>query len=144
MPYCAQADIEKKLPLADLIEFTDDDNLGSVNTTILNAAIESADELIDAYVGKVKSVPLSPVPGLIKNISVSLVVYNLDLRKGFSNESRAQSASEARKTLELIATRKITLGDDEATLAKETTEGGPISSTASKTQEFNKDSMAGF
>ena len=105
MAYSALSDLQKKIPAGEIIELTDDDNTGLVDQVKVDAAIEEADEQIDSYVGKVKTVPLSPVPGLIKNISVTLAVWYLHVRRGISNDVRetqfkaAPPSGEAKKNL---------------------------------------------
>jgi len=144
MSYSTLADIQKKIINDEIIELTDDDDTGSVDQVKIDSAIEEADEKIDSYVGKVKLVPLSPVPGIIKNISVTLAIWYLHERRGVSNDVREKAFNSALKALQMIAEGKVTLGDDEATAAPETTEGGPASSTKEEDRLFTKDTLSGF
>jgi phage gp36-like protein len=79
--YCALADIENAISLQIIIELTDDDNLGQIDSTVLDAAIEWADAEIDSYLQAKYEVPLSTVPVLVKHISVDLTAFRLYSRR---------------------------------------------------------------
>ncbi|QPJ61697.1 MAG: DUF1320 domain-containing protein [Candidatus Nitronauta litoralis] len=143
MPYCAQTDIEQMLPPDELIQLTDDSGLGVANTTVIAAAINKADELIDSYVGKVKTVPLSPVPGIIKNLSVTLSIWFLHERRGLDDEVRRRAFEDAEKRLDSISKGKITLGEEEATAPDETTEGDSVIYQAPE-RNFTNETMKDF
>lgn len=144
MPYCTLTDIQKKISDPPLIQLTDDDNTGTINTGNVDAAIEEADELIDSYIGKVKAVPLVPVPGIVKNLSVNMAIWNLHVRRSVVDPTREKAYDAAVKTLKLIAEGTVTLGEEEAVLPDETTEGGPQSSTDESDRTFTDDSLSGF
>ena len=144
MPYCALTDLQKKIDNDQIIAMTDDVSTGIVDQNVIDAVILEADEQIDSYVGKVKTVPLLPVPGIIKNISVTISIWKLFVRRGSPDEVRESEYKAALKTLENIALRNQTLGDDEATLPDESTEGGPVSSNDECDRTFNKSTLSGF
>lgn len=81
MPYCVLADLKSELSEIELIELTDDNNLGIIDQTNINGAIAKADATIDSYCSKVESVPFSTVPPLVKEWSKTLAVYELHRRK---------------------------------------------------------------
>lgn len=81
MPYCAQADIEKRISQADIIALTDDTGTKAVNTTNLGEAITRADNRINGALRGKFAVPLTTVPGMITEIAVDLVVYHLYTRR---------------------------------------------------------------
>ena len=110
----------------------------------IDAAILEADELIDSYVSKVKAVPLVPVPGLIKNLSVNMAIWNLFVGRGSPDDVRETASKDALKVLEKLADRRITLGDDESVLPESSTEGGPVSSNSASDREFNKTTLGNF
>lgn len=144
MAYCVQSDLERKISLAELVQFTDDSHAGTVDVTAISAAIDEADTLINSYVGKVKMTPLSPVPGLIKHLSVTLAIWNLFTRRSVVDPVRQKAYDDAVKTLQAIAQGTVTLGVEEATVLPETTEGGPASSTSVADRVFTNDTLSGF
>lgn len=144
MSYSTLEDLQKKISNDQLIELTDDVSADAIDQAKIDAAILEADELIDSYIGKVKAVPLSPVPGLIKNLSVNIAIWNLFVSRSVVDEVREGAYKEALKSLREIARRERTLGDDEAALPEQTTEGGPVSSRLEEDREFNNDSLTNF
>jgi len=143
MAYCTLADLQKKISTAELIQLTDDSGL-AIDQAKIDAVILEADELIDSYVGKVKTVPLNPVPGLIKNLSVNMAIWNLFVGRGSPDEVRETANRDAMKVLEKLTDRKVTLGDDESVLPESAIEGGPAVSAVEADREFNKTTLGNF
>ena len=143
MPYSSLADLQNKISDSQLIQLTDDSG-ATIDLIKIEAAITEADDLIDSYLGKVKTVPLSPVPGLVKNLSVNMAVWNLYVGRGSTNAVRENANAAALNTLAKIASREVTLGDDESALPQSTTEGGPAASTSVEDREFNKEILGNF
>ena len=83
MAYCELDDLKKHLQESDLVVLTDDAGAGVIDEDVTDEAIATADELIDAYLRGRYAVPLNPVPGLIKRISVDLAIFALYERKKF-------------------------------------------------------------
>lgn len=78
MAYCALADLLKRMTEEALMQLTDKEGTGSVNSERLEEAILSADALIDGHLGdRGVTLPLSPVPVLIKQLSVDLTIWTL-------------------------------------------------------------------
>lgn len=75
MPYCAQADLTA--PADDLLQLTDDEGSGEVNTDIIDQHIAIADELVDGYLRGRYPVPLDPVPGIIRVCAADITLYRL-------------------------------------------------------------------
>jgi len=81
LAYCTREDVESKLPVGDIILFTDDVQSEQVNEDNLARAIEDADSVINGYVRARYRVPFDTVPKLIRQISTDLTIYNLASRK---------------------------------------------------------------
>ncbi|MBT0665763.1 DUF1320 family protein [Geobacter pelophilus] len=78
MPYCTIDDIKsKRIPEQTLIQLTDDQGLGQIDTAVVDGIISDADELIDGYIRERYELPLANVPGMLKTLSVDISVYNL-------------------------------------------------------------------
>jgi phage gp36-like protein len=75
--YCTKEDLVNTLPESQLIELTDDNDTGSVDTEKINEAIRKADDFIDGHIRGRYSLPLSTVPALIRDISIKMSVYYL-------------------------------------------------------------------
>lgn len=81
MPYSAQADIEDSVTVERLRQLTDDESAGVVNPARVVKAITAADDLIDSYIRGTHTVPLSPVPTRIRQVSVDIATYYLYKRR---------------------------------------------------------------
>ena len=78
MPYCTQADIQNfEVTEKELVQLTDDDNIGDVDQAMVTAAIAKADAEIDAFCQGSYTVPFSPVPAIVRGWSATLAAFNL-------------------------------------------------------------------
>ena len=108
--YCTLTDIEKELPAAKVIELTDDENAGAVNTGRVTEATAKADSLIDAYCAGRYTVPFAAPPQIVKTLSVSLSIYNLYKRRGRISDTLQEQYKNDLRLLESISKGTITLG----------------------------------
>ena len=98
MAYSAQADIINVLPEEHVKQLTNDTDGSSVISGVLNAAIEYADAIINSYLRGKHTVPFSPVPTLIKHISVDLAIWRLYSRRNlpwFEHEGSVNDLKDA-------------------------------------------------
>jgi len=142
MSYCAQADIQEQLPEADLIMLTDDADAGVVDTSVVTRAIADADAKIDAYCQGRYTVPLSPVPDMIRRVSVDLAIYNLYSRRDSFGmpEIRSERKKDAVSYLKDVAAGKVTLGS--ATPAAQNSADSVQVSSSDRV--FSRDTLSGF
>jgi len=104
MAYCTQSDILKQLDEEILIQLTDDDGTGEVDSDVVDRAIADADEEIDAYLSGKYSLPFDTTPNLVRKVSVTLAICNLYARRDDTiPETRKENCERARKDLNLIA-----------------------------------------
>jgi phage gp36-like protein len=114
--YSTIADLLKALPQDEVLTLADDSDTGDINDpavlTVLEEAIGQADSEIDAHVGIVREVPLSPVPAIIARLSTKLAVHNLYLRRPNATEPESWQRETARsqKLLESLAAGRVALG----------------------------------
>ena len=74
MAYSSLVDLQHRLSEAELVQLTDDTNLGIVDSQIVAAAIAEADGLIDSF--------LRAQATLIASLSADLALYRLMARRG--------------------------------------------------------------
>jgi phage gp36-like protein len=143
MAYCTLADIKDQLEEAILIQLTDDDETDAVDEDRVERAISDADQEIDGYVGSRHTVPLDPVPPIVRKLSVDVSIYNLYSRRNNVPELRSERYKNAVRFLEQVAVGKISLGASDP-------EGSPPRSDAPELSVdnperlFTRDSMEGF
>lgn len=112
MPYCTLTDIVKAIPEENLIQLTDDEGRGVMDNSKIEEAINYAEQLIDGYLRGRYSVPLNPVPELIRRLAVDLAVFFLYSRRFELNmpESMLERKRECIRLLEHIQQGKVLLG----------------------------------
>ncbi len=140
MAYCTQADILERLPQDILVQLTDDDDTGQVDAPVVQRAIADADAEIDGYVGTRHQVPLSPVPDLLRKLSVEIAIYHLYSRRRGAPDEWRQRYDDAIRLLRDLAAGKISLGVYDP-------QGSPAGSPAqveSQPRRFRRDLMEGF
>jgi len=141
MSYSAKADVLEQLDEDTLVQLTDDDGVGSIDNDKVTRAISSADATIDSYCQGRYTIPLSPVPDKIRDISVDIVIYNLFSRRDDTMpETRKDRHKEAIRFLEKVSEGKIELGA--ATPAPTNTRDSL--DISSNTRIFTREKMEGF
>lgn len=142
MPYCALTDITKTVPEKDIIQLTDDNGLGVVDQVKADDAISYADQLIDSYLRGRYPLPLTTVPGLIKNLSADIALFHLYGRRIELNipESIMAKYKNAIKLLEQIQKGLISLGIESASSSA----GSYKTNKTSADRTFSKDVLDGF
>lgn len=81
MSYAAPADLEKWIDGDRMIRLTDDQDTGSVNTTIVDSILDAASLEIDGYLGGRYALPMSPEPPILKKLCVDIAGYLLHIRR---------------------------------------------------------------
>ena len=141
MPYCILDDISEQIPEEELISLTDDANVGVIDTSITDRAVADADAEIDGYCGRQYSVPLDPVPGIIRKFSVDICIYNLFSRRQGAPEDRRTRYKDAIKFLENVAKGIVTLGVDDPDSTPSDTHAPQISSSE---RIFSRSKLKGY
>ncbi len=143
MAYSTLADILDAIDERALIQLTDDEDTGEVNAARVEKAIADADEEINGYVGSRYAVPLSPVPALLRKLSVDIAIYNLHGRLDHTPEERSNRYKNAVKILDNIALGKVSLGTHDPEGNPPATDA-PEFSSDNPARNFTRDSMKGF
>ncbi len=108
MAYCSIDDIVKRQPEIDLVKLTDDSGLGEVKADVLESAIQDADAVINGHLRGRLDVPVSPVPELLRRLSVDLTLHFLHQRRGL--DTYKQRYEDARELLKEIRAGTLVLG----------------------------------
>ena len=142
MPYCTLTDLKQDISEKELEQLTDDERLGAINETRISAACADASELIDGFLRGRYTLPLSPVPTVIKTIAKEITIYRLFLRKKRQTITKemTDNYNAQIKLLEKIQKGEITLGVDE-TPTSEQGEGAYKTNKTSEDRVFSKSEL---
>jgi phage gp36-like protein len=113
MPYCTETDIKRQIDWDTLVQLTDDNDSGVIDTDILDRAIADADAEIDAYCGSRYTVPFTTVPDVIRKRSVDITIYNLYARRRGAPDDRKERYTNAMQFLKDVARNIVSLGEDD-------------------------------
>ncbi len=143
MPYCAQSDITPaRVSDKQLKQLTSEDG-ASIVSSVLDKAIAAADSEIDSYVGRRYTVPMSPVPARIRDLSVDISTYKLFQKRaatfgGEVPEVYRDVYDDAIRFLELVAVGKADIPGATVLSQSASPTGGSFHSNE---PIFDKDSM---
>ncbi|MGA2191748.1 MAG: DUF1320 domain-containing protein [Nitrospirota bacterium] len=129
--YITANDIQ--LPEEVLIRLTDDEGTGSVNADRVEAAISSAQSVVDCALSLLYKVPLTDPREVVKKLTADFAVYYLYQRTGVVPPEVSQSYDNADQLLSKLA---------EGIFRIEAPEPGP--QFTSSEREFSRDTMEGF
>lgn len=137
--YATLDDLKKQLPEDLLINLTDDGGSGIIDTTVTDAALETADVEIDGYLGSRYTLPLAPIPPIIAKQAVDIAIYNLYARRQGPPEHWQKRYENTVRFLERIADGRISLGigDPEPPAADE-------AQVSAGDRIFSRDTLSGF
>lgn len=110
--YCTQADIEKRIGLAELLQLTDRSRSGQVDTDAVAAAIVDAATELEVYLTGRYTLPFASAPPVLVPLAVSLAVYNLfsARRGGGMIDDVRNRYRDAIRLLEKINSGEVSLG----------------------------------
>ena len=134
MAYSTKADILEQLDQDVLIQLTDDADAGEVDDDTVTRAIADADSDIDSYCNAHYEVPFSPVPTMVRKLSVDIAIYNLYGRRKGAPEDRKNRYNNAIRFLRDVSTGKASLGST----APDDTDGGPEATTVKSDRVFSR------
>jgi phage gp36-like protein len=110
MPYSTLDDLKDQVPEDELIQLTDDEELGQVDQAVAAKAIADADAEIDSYCGTRYDVPFTAVPPIIRKLSVDMAIYNLYARRRRVPDDRKERYDGAVRFLRDVSRGMISLG----------------------------------
>jgi phage gp36-like protein len=113
--YTAQGDLDEYLSEQSLIQLTDDDRNGTVDSAIVTECIVGAEAEVNGLLATRYDVPFTTAPEIVKEICVVFTVLRLFLRRGGVPESFQTLVDQKREILDRIVEGKIKLPDVEDT-----------------------------
>jgi phage gp36-like protein len=139
--YIDQSDLDVYLTEAALINLTDDDGNGTVDTAIVDECIVAAESEVDSYISKRYTTPITgTIPETVKEWAVQLTTVRIHLRNLPMPPDIWELALVARAQLKLVndGTLSLDIGTDPP--------DEPSDREAqfnSNTRQFNRPNMTG-
>ncbi len=97
MAYSTQANLEAKFGTRAILRWSDVDESGTADTTIITTAITDADQIINEVLFPVHIVPFSATHPTINNTSIALAGYNLYIMRGLRDNSTDEMMTTIRQ-----------------------------------------------
>ena len=114
MRYCSLADLQLAIPAQTLIWLSNDaESATTINAVVVEEAVRQAEELAEAHLRGRYNLPLSPVPTVIKDITVNLARHWLYARRPEGSElpdAVTRTYKSSLQQLESIRDGKLTIG----------------------------------
>ncbi|WP_341521541.1 DUF1320 domain-containing protein [Pseudomonas sp. G.S.17] len=113
MRYCTRADIGSAIPEMTLIQLSNDDpSAMQPNESVIEDGVRQAEELVDGYLRGRYTLPLDPVPTVLRDAVVYLARHWLYQRRpeGSLPDPVKDSRKDTIKLLESIRDGVVTLG----------------------------------
>lgn len=77
MTYASQADLVARYGHDEIVQLSDHEPIGAIDTDTVGRALTDADETINSYVGSRYKVPLTPVPRFVVKLAADIARYYL-------------------------------------------------------------------
>lgn len=122
MRYCTRADLAQAIPELTLIQLSNDDPAAMApNEAVVEESIRQAEELVDGYLRGRYTLPLDPVPTVLRDAVVYLARHWLYQRRpeGAVPDAVKDSRKDTVKLLETIRDGLVTLGMPDGATAPE-------------------------
>lgn len=140
MSYAVIDDVRKQIRESELISLTDEGDLGVVNATVVDNAIDAASVEIDGYLGGRYTLPLDTVPNILNKLCVDIAIYNLYSLGDGPPENREQRYNNAIVFLKAVSEGKISLGANDP----EGTGPGDTAEVSSSESVFSNDTLKNY
>lgn len=102
MPYATLSDLVARYGEQELLELTDRELIGQMNSPVVQAALDAADAAIDGYLAARYAVPVTPPPLLLRTLAEDLAWHRLHGKAEVA--SVRQAAEAALRVLRDLAT----------------------------------------
>lgn len=114
MRYCSLVDLQLSIPSQTLIQLSNDDGAAAViNVAVVEEAVRQAEELVDAHLRGRYNLPLTPVPSVVKDMTVNLARHWLYARRPEGSDFPDAVTRTYRSTLQMlgqIRDARLTIG----------------------------------
>ena len=112
MSYCTQQDLIDRYGEEELIQLTDRERAGAIDTQRVADAIDAATAIIDSRLGGRYSLPIDPVPLILERIAVKLAWLTLMDDANQMDDGLRRDREALLRELDAIGSGRISIGVD--------------------------------
>jgi phage gp36-like protein len=139
MTYATQQDLIDRFGLDEILQLSDRDNLGAIDTTVVARVLADTDSRINAYLEPVYTLPLTTVNPVLVGLAADIARYMLyDVTP---NDQVRLRYEDALKFLDGVSTGKRSLGIDAGNLPTPVS-GGPKITASNRV--FTSDGLSDY
>lgn len=143
MSYATIAEFKAGIPRRDLVALTDlDYGTDTIDDGRIQAALDDATAEIDSYIAKAVTLPLDPVPRILRTLCRDLALHRLYVNIGHSMEARKSLRDDAVAFLRSVSRGDAALGDGAGVPPEIVTPG--VAMTDGAERQLTRDSLKGF
>ena len=101
--YTTQAAVQGQIRPNELIQLTDDNKTGGIDTAVLDAVIASASGVIDSKVANIygEQLPFNPIPSSVASMALTITCYQL-YRRAMIPDERNKFAESYHEVMEFL------------------------------------------
>jgi phage gp36-like protein len=108
--YATKDDIEDLYGVDVLIRVADHNKDGMADEDVIAKGLLGADEICDAYLSARYSVPITPIPGIVRSCAIDISLYKMALGRAQRTDEMRVRYQDALALLEKIAKGTVGLG----------------------------------
>ncbi len=112
MSYSTESNLLDRITEQQLIQLTDDENVGQIDAAKVTSAIAAADGIIDSYAGGRHQLPLVGNE-IVEKLSVDLALYELYSRRGVASETVKDRRDQAISLLKSVSAGHASLNQED-------------------------------
>ncbi len=144
MSYATPQDIINRYPNRDLVQLTNEDpTVTTINTTVLQQALDDASAEIDGYLDGRFALPLTDVPQILNRLACDVAIYRLQSLRPIHDLADARRRyDDALAMLTRVAAGEMTLGV--ASDGQETSIAQNAERVTGPRRVFTRKTMRGF
>ena len=144
MSYATPQDLINRYPNRDLVQLSNEDpTLTTINTTVLQQALDDASAEIDGYLGGRFALPLTDAPEVLDRLACDVAIYRLQSLRPIHDLADARRRyDDAIAMLTKVAAGEMTLGI--GVDGHETSNAQGVEQAAEPARMFSRKKMRGF
>jgi phage gp36-like protein len=129
MGYATEEDIDELYGTDLLVRVADYDKDGTPDADVVANGLRNADDICNAYLSAQYSVPVTPIPGIVRTCAIDIAVYKMALGRSSRTDEMRVRYEDALAILDRISKGTVGLGLPPVTTTTTDANGNPVTTT---------------